>query len=330
MNIENTGSIGAIGRPVYDSHNNRVKGFCAKLVTSIDDVHSFIDEARQIRDNQSATRITLRFVTQSNLTFNPLLLGDGRFETSPIPLASDWSGCFVQYFGENYKSRTESNKNVISEEDSIVSESLCSRHSDLSLQRQRRQKDYSIEIGLKDDRSDEDKRQLYELYNLVYTDYTFPLTEQSVRELVENPKSITAIARDEYQNIVSVAIAEVAEIPIVISRNESKLLRISELSDEATHPSHRGIGLNQDCVVRLVRELLATYENNIHLVFEEDRAASRGVNQQSANLGFRYMGRLNRHCRIKAYSNIEGIVGSYEDLNVWYYPINGDGIHVRR
>ena len=133
--------------------------------------------------------------------------------------------------------------------------------------------------------------------------------------LVKSPTSITALARDNNGNIVSVAVAEVAEI-----LTDRGLLRISELSDEATHPYHRNKGLNQSCVSALVQELLATYGGKIHLIFEEDRAPSRGVNQQSANLGFRYAVRLNRHCRINADRDIE-VEGPYEDLNVWYLPL---------
>jgi hypothetical protein len=245
------GSIGAVGRPVYDSHNNRVKGFCTTVITSPEMVYPLIEEARKIRDATRATRITLRFVTtvplelgrlaefeSSPRIINTQLMEDpvthyfSGFETIPIPLGGSWRGYWVQYFGENSRERIAP-KNVREKEDEIVYESLRTARWRDPFQRVR-QAGYRIEIGIRDD---SDIKQLSELYNLVYRDYTFPLTEDNIRALVKSPTSITALARDNNGNIVSVAVAEVAEI-----LTDRGLLRISELSDEATHPYHRNKG----------------------------------------------------------------------------------------
>jgi len=302
---QNIGSIGTIGKPVYDRHNDRVKGFCTNVVESTDLVNDFIKKAGDIGHQNGATRLTARFLTKSPACLSAY---GTMFETEYIPLHGKWNGYGIQYFVENSAKRAEP-ESVKFEEDRIVSESLRTARIH-PLSKAAAGRGYIIETGLKTDR---DITRLYQLYNAVYRDYVFPLTEKNVSELVENPNSITAIARIGSE-IASVAIAEIVEIP-----TNAGILRISELSDEATHHNHRGNGLNQACVTAAIKELLTKYGDAIHLIFEEDRAVSRGVNQQSANIGFRYAGRLKRHCRIDADGDIE-VEGPYEDLNVWYLP----------
>ncbi|MBI2578208.1 MAG: hypothetical protein HYW26_00705 [Candidatus Aenigmarchaeota archaeon] len=322
---QSASSIGRIGEPVFDRHNDRVKGFCTTVLEHSDGAMPFIEQARIVRDWRYASRITLRFVTRYPLAERTCLASSGirkpncfsplgnfysrGFETEYIPLSGEWQGYGVQYFGENSARRIEQG-NAVLKEDEIVFESLRTATSRDPFSKAS-ERGYVTELGI---RSDGDIRQLFRLYQAVYRDYVFPLTEENVAELVETPTSIVALARHGSGSIVSVAIAEIAEI-----ETSRGLLRISELSDEATDPSHRSNGLNQACVATLVNELLGRYGNDIHLIFEEDRACSRGVNQQSANLGFRYAGRLNRHCRIDADRDVE-VEGPYEDLNVWFLP----------
>ena len=289
-----------------------MKGFCPYVITSPELFYAFLEEARNLRANTNATRITLRFVTSPDYRLWLPTQPDGYYtslETTAIPLFGRWRGHRVQYFGENSVQRIEP-KDVIEKEHRIVFESL-SRANQRDPFLKPNQNGYQLQIGIGNDR---DIKQLHELYNAVYRDYVFHLTLENVTELVENPKSITATARSTDGRIASVAIAEVVEIP-----TNKGLLKISEISDEATHPHHRGNGLNQACVHSLTRELIKTYGEEIHLIYAEDRATSRGVNQQSANLGWVYDGRLNRHCRIDADRDIE-VEGPHEDLNVWHFP----------
>lgn len=326
-------SIGSV-EPTYDAHNDRVKGFCGSVIADPDAATTFIEEARRLRDANHASRLSVRFVTNYPLTATPrkrvqidyeparpsgiwapqpefytefYLNG---FETHPIPLSgSGWDGFWVQYFGENKKERIEP-ENILRQEDSIIAESLrTAKQTDPTSKAGRN--GYRIETA-RGVRSDQDVRNLTQLYNTVYQEYVFPLTEQNVAGLVQNPNSITVLARNGNDEIASVAVAEVMEIP-----TDRGLLRISEISDEATHPDHTRNGLNQACVHTATEELLKLYGDGVHLVYAENRAVSRGVNQQSANLGWIYAGRLNRPVRIKAASDIE-VEGSYEDLNVWY------------
>jgi len=322
-------SIGQIGTPYFDSHNMRVKGFCSYVIGDTSEkAEEFIHRAKHLRDATSATRITVRLVTTqpfrtmghelkpiygamkpaSARNLLPVDYING-FETRATPLVGKWMGHWIQYWGENAADRIEP-EGIRLKEVAIVSDSLKARKLRNPFSKAG-ERGYMVELGV---RSDADIRQLHELYNAVYEDYVFPLTPDNVAGLVTSQSSVTALARDGTGNIASVAVAEIVEIP-----TDKGLLRISEISDEATHPNHRGNGLNQACVAILAQELLRRYGDEIHLIYVEDRATSRAVNQQSANLGFLHVGRLNRHGRLKADRDID-VEGPYEDLNVWFLP----------
>ena len=306
-------SIGAIGKPQYDTHNNRVKGFYATVVEDVTGTGSFLEEAKYLMSLKQATRLTARFVTPSTMESYASVYGI-TVETKPIPLSGSWKGHWILYLASNSIERVEPQA-ISSQEDRIIADCLetARRRDPLS---KANQNGYKLETarGVKSDR---DVARLHQLYTEVYKDYVFPLTEDGVAQLVQNPNSITALARNRDGRIASVAVAELVEI-----KTDKGLLRISEISDEATHPDHRGNGLNQACVHTAVEELLKVHNGNIHLIYAENRATSRGVNQQSANLGWNFAGRLNRAGRIDADRDIE-VEGPYEDLNVWYYPLQG-------
>lgn len=334
-------SIGSVGEPVFDAHNNRVRGFYSSVVDNPYQIDSAMEKARRLMDKTGSSRISLRFVVEtgsypmrkyeSNATglwlpasreYEPaaeslhvksLPLGNWRnragIETIPIPIRG-WDGCGIVYLGENRTDRIEPD-DVRQREIELVKESIKTASARDPFHRAH-SNGYRVELhhGITNDK---DVRKLHELYTSVYRDYVFPLTEDNVAELVQNPESITAFIRGRDNDIAAAAVAEIARIPI-----NGKNLLVCEISDEATHPNYRGNGLNQACVQSLVDELLKNKEE-LNLIYAEDRAVSRGVNQQSANLGWRFAGTLNRVGRIDADSDIK-VEGPYEDLNVWFYP----------
>ncbi|MBI1972325.1 MAG: hypothetical protein HYS53_03420 [Candidatus Aenigmarchaeota archaeon] len=315
-------SIGSI-EPAYDAHNRRVRGFYDSVVISPDQVESVVGQSRRLADQTGATRISLRFVVNTPWPVAMYESGDERGlwlpspdglrlagnETASIPLSGRRER--VVYFGENDPTRIEPEA-VRQKETGMVLESIRTARERNPFSKAHAN-GYSVDVERGVTR-DPDVRRLFDLYSSVYRDYVFPLTEENVAALVQNPNSITAFVRGARDDIAAAAVAEVLEMYI-----DGEILRICEISDEATHPGYRGNGLNQACVQSLVDELMRG-RDEISLVYAEDRATSRGVNQQSANLGWVFAGRLNKAGRINADRNIE-IDGPYEDLNVWYYPL---------
>ena len=324
--ITQPSSIGTVGRPFHDNANDRVKGFCTYVVDDRQVMEEYLEKARNIRNVNGVSRITLRFLlpTPGTNDYHTSLYGFtapsvsqdmddsqqyvGGFETIPIPLTGDWRRFCLRYFGENSTRRTEPDS-VRIQEDDIIRDSLAAVQIRDHYAKARRN-GYTLETHR--DLSDRDIISAHDLYSRVYQRYLFDLTEENVADLLQNPGSITSIARDKNENIVSIAVAEVVEIP-----TNKGLLRISEISDEATDPAHRGNGLNQGCVKKATEELIRLYGDEVHMIYAEDRAPLRDVNQQSANLGWNFAGRLNRQCVISADNGIN-VEGPHEDLNVWY------------
>ncbi len=79
----------------------------------------------------------------------------------------------------------------------------------------------------------------------------------------------------------------------------------AELTDCATRPSHRGRGLMQSILHRLMLDL---QEMGYPTAFTLARARIPGVNRAFQKLGFKHRGRMARSCRIGK---------GFEDMNIW-------------
>jgi len=269
-----------------------------------------------LRNIKNATRITLRFIYISEGLEEPTgIFRQARtsigtnvkygYETE-IPLRGEWKDYSIIYYGENNIERF-SPPEILKAEDALIEQVFRNRKSYDPLEKVRKL-GYRIETGsLK--RNDID--QIYQVYRDAFTRYLFEITPETVRNLLDNEDVRVAVARDLNDQIVAIIVGEIAEI-----RTDLGNLKICELSDEATLKPHRGMGLNQACVKALIEEL---NNSGIDLIYQEDRACHIAVNQQSANLGFMYAGRLNKHCVIGGDREIQE-EGPYENLNVVYLP----------
>jgi len=229
-------------------------------------------------------------------------------EEARIPLNKDWNGYEILYLVENSPKRM-CPKEILQREDELIEYVIQNTSVDND---PRRIEEGGYRVDILDSASEEDLKQILELYQETFTKYLFPMTLENVRKLITNTNARASVVRDSDGKIVSICVAETARIDTNLGS-----LYICELSDEATHPEHRRRGLNSACIQRLIEHL---YEKDgIDLIFEEARAPHIGVNKVAAKLGFKYVGRLNKHCVIggskEIYEN-----NSYENLNVWYLP----------
>lgn len=84
--------------------------------------------------------------------------------------------------------------------------------------------------------------------------------------------------------------------------------RRSEMSDCATDPDYRGLGLNSALLARIAIECARL---NIKCLFSLARASSYGMNLVLHRLGYEYGGTLVNNCHIG---------GRLENMNIWTLP----------
>ncbi len=138
-----------------------------------------------------------------------------------------------------------------------------------------------------------DAKQLVTLYKTVFTIYPSPLHDLIyVQNMLEDGTPFFII---EYEGeIVSAASAEI-----------NKVYHNAELTDCATLPSHRSLGLMKHLMVEIERELKKDY---VYCVYTIARALSLGMNAAFHQLGYSYSGRLINNCFISK---------TLENMNIW-------------
>jgi putative beta-lysine N-acetyltransferase len=134
-----------------------------------------------------------------------------------------------------------------------------------------------------------DAEELASLYDQVFDSYPFPITE--VEYLLETMASHVAyrIVRDEEGKLVAAASAETK--PALLN---------AEMTDFATLPSERGLGLAQHLLAALEDDMADRGIPNLYTIA---RARSAGMNRV-----YRWTGTLVNNCHIS---------GHFEDMHVW-------------
>jgi beta-lysine N6-acetyltransferase len=147
----------------------------------------------------------------------------------------------------------------------------------------------------------EDAEDLAVLYGKVFASYPFPITE--VDYLVETMQShvVYRVVRDGEGRLVAAASAET-----------NPDLANAEMTDFATLPSERGLGLAQLLLAALEDDMA---EGGIPNLYTVARARSVGMNRVFHNRGYRWTGTLVNNCHI---------AGRFEDMHVWAKQLAGD------
>ncbi len=297
-------SVGRVGEPYYDPANNRVKGFCPEVLDNIDLVQEYVNRAMALRDSTHATRITLRFLT----TFPIIEYGEGLSEyrsiEAEIPLTGRWEGVRIIYAGHNSPERFVPT-NISRQEYDLIANLLAEQRKG-TITRRVETPGYTTSILSNPTEADLD--QLSQVYSRTFDRYMFPLTRENIASLL-SPPNIVSVARDREGSIVSSVVGEIMELHT--SRGD---IGLCEYSDEATLTEHRRRGLGKACIQSLYDELK---RNGTDVLYAEARACSIGANKVPASLGFKYAGRLKKHCIIGGAKDIAE-EGPFENLNVWY------------
>ena len=146
-----------------------------------------------------------------------------------------------------------------------------------------------------------DSIELAALYGQVFDSYPFPITEPGYLEETMRTNVVYRIIRDAGGEIVAAASAET-----------DPEHRNAEMTDFATLPSQRGLGLAQHILAALEEDMSGRRIPNLYTIA---RARSAGMNRVFYNRGYEWTGTLVNNCHI---------AGRFEDMHVWCRIPAGD------
>jgi putative beta-lysine N-acetyltransferase len=141
---------------------------------------------------------------------------------------------------------------------------------------------------------DVDLEELAELYQKVFDSYPFPITDPDYLLSTMQSHVIYRIVRDAEGFVVAAASAET-----------SRRYRNAEMTDFATLPNQRGLGLAQHILAALEDDMADLAIPNVYTIA---RARSFGMNRVFYNRGYERTGTLVNNCHIS---------GQFEDMHVW-------------
>lgn len=132
------------------------------------------------------------------------------------------------------------------------------------------------------------------LYAEVFASYPFPITDPEYISSTMKDLVLYRIVRDVHGVLVGAASAET-----------NPQLRNAEMTDFATLPSQRGLGLAQHILAALEDDMADREILNLYTIA---RARSAGMNRVFYNRGYEWTGTLVNNCHI---------AGQFEDMHVW-------------
>ena len=316
-------SIGRVGEPFFDQDNNRIKLLSTKLFNDLGEIVEEMIPLLEMKEEEKATRITARFFYSGegseeiifshiqNLWRERIWGVQSPGVEAVLEMMNGFTGMRTLYLGHNNRSRL-SPTDVIMQEEELLRTVLNYERGTL----RPLISDFFIAELTPSSIREGDVERLVNIYSDAFRTYTVDLDESSVKEMIEN--TTVYVARNPEGEIVSVGAAELAEIPIDIS---DKNIIISELSEISTHKDYQNLGLGTNITNALIESL----NGGVSLLYAEARACHGAINTLFRNLGFRYGGRINKHCKLSGRERDSDVHEEppYENLNVWFYSNGG-------
>jgi len=139
-----------------------------------------------------------------------------------------------------------------------------------------------------------DSAELARLYSQVFASYPFPITDPEYLSQTMQSHIVYRLVRDGEGLVVAAASAET-------DPGHAN----SEMTDFATLPSQRGLGLAQHILAALEQDMAEAGIPNLYTIA---RARSFGMNRVFYNRGYLHTGTLINNCHIS---------GQFEDMHVW-------------
>ena len=139
-----------------------------------------------------------------------------------------------------------------------------------------------------------DSFELAAVYGRVFASYPFPITDPEYLEQTMRTNVVYRIIRDGGGEIVAAASAEID------AEHHN-----AEMTDFATLPDQRGLGLAQHILAALEEDMAECGIPNLYTIA---RARSGGMNRVFYNRGYTWSGTLVNNCHI---------AGQFEDMHIW-------------
>lgn len=300
----NNVSIGTINTIAYDPVSDRSKGFITDLQDTAEGVARILEEIGGA--HRQGTRLTVRLPL--NIQMNCGLVAHIRVPwkehaelacEAMIPVHRHGLGA-IAYFGANMACR-RSEGTAHSREWGLLEETGQCLH--LSPPRVLPPQ-FSVEILRH--LSDDDLGCLEAIYRASFESYITDLSRESIAAMTG--KNITAVVRNQAHDIVAVSQAEIASFSI-----SDEPWRLIELSETATDPAYRSIGLSQFCKSALIKICRRTDA----IIYAESRANHPPVLRSNQKVGFRPRGRLDQHCLMDSSAKDFGLGGTFANLFVF-------------
>ena len=140
----------------------------------------------------------------------------------------------------------------------------------------------------------DDAPELAALYDTVFASYPFPITDPEYLVATMQSHVVYRVVRDGDGALVAAASAETDPVH-----------RNAEMTDFATRPDQRCLGLAQHLLAALEEDMDARTIPNLYTIA---RARSAGMNRVFYNRGYELTGTLVNNCHIS---------GQFEDMHVW-------------
>ena len=139
-----------------------------------------------------------------------------------------------------------------------------------------------------------DAEALAELYREVFASYPYPIHDPQYLRATMASHIVYRLVFDGEGHLVAAASAETVAA-----------LSNAEMTDFATLPSQRGLGLAQRLLADLEGDMAERQITNLYTIA---RARSFGMNRVFRSLGYAFTGTLVNNCHIS---------GEFEDMHVW-------------
>lgn len=170
------------------------------------------------------------------------------------------------------------------EEDSIIHQCVI-EHKNSSKVRKHKYLIRNAEVN--------DIPQMIQLFTNVFETYPTPVFSSNYLQNVINKQILFKVAIEDGK-IISIASADM-----------DKYNLNAEITDCATYPKYRGMGIIPNLIQCLERDL---QQKGFIALYSLSRAISPGINKAFSKLDYKYCGRLVNNCHI---------CGTFEDMNIW-------------
>lgn len=316
--IENE-NLGVLGGAGYQIDNDRIKGFCGRLVDHPDDYGDHLALfVLPLKEEFRPTRIIDRALVREGVDINEALRGTNLRVEATIRLGERWEGYSWMMLGENSPGRSLSSTTTDSMKDLAYQASQQPFVPTRSLP-----EGYSLEPISNMILPEADINRLVEVFKQSFDDYITPMDDPNfVRAWIVDPSTLPIVIRNSIGQIVSVASGELGEIKF-----GDLSFKFMEIGDSASDLEYRrksglNLGLNRIIKHRLLTDAKQRGFDSVHT---ETRACWGSPNFGNARNGMDYRGLLMSNCVIRGPDdisessdpNLADWAKRYGSLNVW-------------